>query len=37
MSIPTLLMMAFDPLTTVMLSFTASAVAITVPILAGLA
>ena len=37
MSIPTLLMMAFDPMTTVMLSFAASAVAVTVSVVAGLA
>jgi len=37
MSIPTLLMMAFDPMTTVMLSFAASALAVTVPVLASLA
>jgi len=37
MSIPTLLMMAFDPMTTVMLSFAASALAVTVSVVAGLA
>jgi len=37
MSIPTLLMMAFDPMTTVMLSFAACALAVTVSVVAGLA